>query len=69
MFDATARPRGGSMVCYESVDRFEEMAGRVIELGVDEVELYHPLDERQMPVFEQIASEILPRLRSEQAGR
>ena len=26
MFDATARPRGGSMVCYESVDRFEDMS-------------------------------------------
>ena len=69
MFDASARPRGGSMVCYESVDRFEEMAGRVIELGMDEVELYHPLDEAQLPVFERIATEVLPRLRAEHAGR
>ena len=69
MFDASARPRGGSMVCYESVDRFEEMAGRVIELGMDEVELYHPLDEPQLPVFERIATEVLPRLRAEHAGR
>jgi alkanesulfonate monooxygenase SsuD/methylene tetrahydromethanopterin reductase-like flavin-dependent oxidoreductase (luciferase family) len=69
MFDATARPRGGSMVYYESVDRFEEMVGRVIELGMDEVELYHPLDERQLPVFERIVTEVLPRLRAEHAGR
>ena len=69
MFDATARPRGGSMVCYESVDRFEDMVGRVIELGMDEVEIYHPLDERQMPVFERIATDVLPRLRAEHAHR
>ena len=69
MFDAMARPRGGSMVCYESVDRFEDMVGRVIELGMDEVEIYHPLDERQLPVFERIATDVLPRLRAEHAHR
>ena len=69
MFDATARPRGGSLVYYESVGRFEDMVGRVLELGMDEVELYHPLDEAQLPVFERIATEVLPRLRAEHAGR
>ena len=63
MFDAAARPRGGAMDYYESVDRFEEMVGRVLELGMDEVVLYHPLDERQMPTFERIATDVLPRLR------
>jgi len=57
------------MVCYESVDRFEDMVGRVIELGMDEVEIYHPLDERQLPVFERIATDVLPRLRGEHADR
>ena len=28
MYDAQARPRGGTYDCYESTDRFEEMAGR-----------------------------------------
>lgn len=68
MFDARARPRGGSMAYYESVDRFEEMASRVIELGIDEVGLYHPLDERQIPTFERIATDVLPRLRAGHAG-
>jgi alkanesulfonate monooxygenase SsuD/methylene tetrahydromethanopterin reductase-like flavin-dependent oxidoreductase (luciferase family) len=66
MFDARARPRGGSMACYESTDRFEEMATRVITLGMDEVELYYPLDPRQVPTFERIATDVLPRLRSGQ---
>jgi len=64
MFDARARPRGGAMDYYESVDRFEEMVGRVIELGMDEIVLYHPLDERQVPTFERIATDVLPRLRA-----
>jgi alkanesulfonate monooxygenase SsuD/methylene tetrahydromethanopterin reductase-like flavin-dependent oxidoreductase (luciferase family) len=64
MFDPSARPRGGAIDYYESVDRFEEMVGRVLELGIDEIVLYHPLDERQMPTFERIATELLPRLRA-----
>ena len=69
MFDARARPRGGAMDYYESVDRFEGMVGRAIELGMDEISMYHPLDERQMPVFERIASDVLPRLRAGDRAR
>ncbi len=67
MFDARARPRGGGIDYYESVGRFEEMVDRILELGIDEVVLYHPLEERQMPTFERIATDVLPRLR--QASR
>jgi alkanesulfonate monooxygenase SsuD/methylene tetrahydromethanopterin reductase-like flavin-dependent oxidoreductase (luciferase family) len=68
MFDARARPRGGAIDYYDSVDRFEEMASRVIELGMDEIGIYYPLDGRQVPTFERIATEALPRLRARQAG-
>jgi alkanesulfonate monooxygenase SsuD/methylene tetrahydromethanopterin reductase-like flavin-dependent oxidoreductase (luciferase family) len=63
MYDAKARPRGGSYDYYESVDRFEAMVGPIIELGMDEVVLYYPPDERQVPTFERIATDVLPRLR------
>ncbi len=63
MFDAAARPRGGSIDYYDSVDRFEEMVNRVLDLGMDEVGLYYPLDARQVPTFERIATNLLPRLR------
>lgn len=69
MFDAKARPRGGSIEYYESVDRFEEMATRVIDLGMDEIGLYYPLDARQVPTFERIASDVLPRLRARDLAR
>ncbi|OGO58129.1 MAG: hypothetical protein A2Z32_05785 [Chloroflexi bacterium RBG_16_69_14] len=68
MFDARARPRGGAIDYYDSADRFEEMASRVIELGMDEIGLYYPLDERQVPTFERIATDMLPRLRARQAS-
>jgi alkanesulfonate monooxygenase SsuD/methylene tetrahydromethanopterin reductase-like flavin-dependent oxidoreductase (luciferase family) len=63
MFDARARPRGGSIDYYESTGRFEDMVGRIVELGMDEVGLYHPMDERQVATFERIAADVLPRLR------
>jgi len=68
MFDAAARPRGGSIDYYDSPDQFEEMANRIIDLGMDELGLYYPLDPRQVPVFERIAMDVLPRLRARQAN-
>lgn len=64
MFDAEARPRGGTYGYYESVGRFEEMAGRILELGIHELVIYYPPDDRQLPIFERIATDILPRLRA-----
>jgi alkanesulfonate monooxygenase SsuD/methylene tetrahydromethanopterin reductase-like flavin-dependent oxidoreductase (luciferase family) len=68
MYDARARPRGGSIDYYDSPDRFDEMVGRIIELGMDEIGLYYPLDERQVATFERIATDVLPRLRASRAG-
>ena len=67
MYDAEARPRGGTYDCYRSVDRFEEMASRIIGLGIDELVLYYPPDERQLPTFERIATDVLPRLRKQRS--
>jgi alkanesulfonate monooxygenase SsuD/methylene tetrahydromethanopterin reductase-like flavin-dependent oxidoreductase (luciferase family) len=63
MYDARARPRGGSYDYYDSTDRFEEMVGRISDLGMDEIVLYYPPDARQVPTFERIATDVLPRLR------
>ncbi len=68
MYDAKARPRGGWYEYYNSLDRFEEMAGRIIGLGVDEIVVYYPPDERQLPTFERIAADVLPRLRGRRTG-
>jgi alkanesulfonate monooxygenase SsuD/methylene tetrahydromethanopterin reductase-like flavin-dependent oxidoreductase (luciferase family) len=63
MFDANARPRGGTIGLYESVDRFVDEVSQVIALGVTDVGLYYPLDPAQLPNFELIALEKLPKLR------
>ena len=69
MFDATARPRGGTIGYYESTDQFEEMATRIIDLGIEEIGLYYPLDASQVPMFERIAAEVMPRLRARDQAR
>lgn len=55
---------------FESVDRFEDYAGRYRELGFDEVICYWPFELqtfRPVPeheaVMERVASDVLPRLR------
>jgi alkanesulfonate monooxygenase SsuD/methylene tetrahydromethanopterin reductase-like flavin-dependent oxidoreductase (luciferase family) len=64
MFDTQARSKGGAVSYYESVERFVEEVGRVIELGISDVGLYYPLVPAQLPTFERIATEILPGLRA-----
>lgn len=64
LYDGQARRRGGRYDYYASVDAFETLAGRVLELGMDELCLYFPPDPSQWPVFERIATDVLPRLRS-----
>jgi alkanesulfonate monooxygenase SsuD/methylene tetrahydromethanopterin reductase-like flavin-dependent oxidoreductase (luciferase family) len=63
MFDSTARSSGGAFSYYASVGAFEDMAGRVMEAGFSELSLYYPIVTEQVPVFERIAQDVLPKLR------
>jgi hypothetical protein len=65
MFDAQARHRGGAMGIYESTERFVDTVTQLIELGISDIGLYFPADSRQIPMFERIASDTIPMLRSE----
>jgi alkanesulfonate monooxygenase SsuD/methylene tetrahydromethanopterin reductase-like flavin-dependent oxidoreductase (luciferase family) len=64
MFDAEARPKGGAIGYYESTERFVDAVERVIELGMSEIGLYYPMDAAQLPMFEAIATEVMPALRA-----
>lgn len=64
MFDPGARGSDGAYDYYESVEVFERMAREIIGLGIDEVVLYYPSAERQRGVFERIARDVLPKLRT-----
>ena len=67
MFDATARSGGGKIRYYESDDLFVDMVRRATEVGVTEISLYYPALEAQLPAFERIATEVLPKLRRQHA--
>ena len=67
MFDPAARSAGGLFNYYESEQAFVDMAKQVLELGVDELGLYYPMREEQIPMFENIARNVLPELRKQHA--
>ncbi len=64
MFDPTARGSGGRLSYYESEAAFEDMVAAVLALGITEIALYYPMLEHQAPMFERIAREVIPRLRT-----
>jgi len=68
MFDAAGRRRGGGIAYYESEDAFADMVGRVMELGITEIGLYWPTRPEQRPMFERIATEVIPRLKAARAS-
>jgi alkanesulfonate monooxygenase SsuD/methylene tetrahydromethanopterin reductase-like flavin-dependent oxidoreductase (luciferase family) len=63
-----------SLVCFppltpwQSVEYFRDMVGRFVEIGIDEFVLYWPQTWRQAPtedaVFEEVATTLIPRLRT-----
>ncbi len=69
MFDATGRKRGGGIAYYESEDAFTDMVGRVLELGITEIGLYWPTRPEQRPMFERIATDVIPKLKAAHPSR
>ncbi len=48
---------------YESVDAFTDIVGQYREAGINEFILAYPWKDEQLPVFERIAAEAIPKLR------
>jgi len=63
MFDADARDSGGHIAYYEPTQRFVDVATEFLAHGFTELVLHYPFLESQIPVFEEIALEVIPRLR------
>ena len=63
MFDPASRASGGKITYYESADLFVDMVSRVVELGITSIGLYFPTQAEQRPMFEKIASEVIPELK------
>jgi alkanesulfonate monooxygenase SsuD/methylene tetrahydromethanopterin reductase-like flavin-dependent oxidoreductase (luciferase family) len=64
MFDPASRATGGRITYYESEDVFVDMVGRIRELGISEVGLYFPIVAAQRPMFERIARDVIPKMKT-----
>ena len=65
MYDPTSRRSGGGLAYYESEAAFQEMVGRVIDMGMTDIGLYYPSLPEQEAVFERIATDTIPALKAE----
>jgi alkanesulfonate monooxygenase SsuD/methylene tetrahydromethanopterin reductase-like flavin-dependent oxidoreductase (luciferase family) len=63
MFDAKSRASGGMIKYYESEAVFADMVERVLALGITDIGLYYPERDEQQPMFERIATDVIPKLR------
>jgi alkanesulfonate monooxygenase SsuD/methylene tetrahydromethanopterin reductase-like flavin-dependent oxidoreductase (luciferase family) len=69
MLDIKARQTGGLVSYYESTNIFADQVRRVLDLGISEIGLYYPRRDEQLPMFEKIATEVMPALKAEYAAR
>ena len=51
---------------FDSVDAFETVVERYLDVGITEFIFYYPKRDEQIPVFEQIAKKVIPKLRATQ---
>ncbi len=63
MFDPASRAGGGSITYYESERVFTDRVEALLKLGISEIGLYFPTVDAQRPMFEKIATEIIPDLK------
>jgi alkanesulfonate monooxygenase SsuD/methylene tetrahydromethanopterin reductase-like flavin-dependent oxidoreductase (luciferase family) len=63
LFDANARQSLGRFSYYDSPQAFADTADRLLDLGLTELGLYYPVLPSQVPVFETIATDVIPALR------
>ena len=63
LFEPDSRHRGGAFTYYETPDVFASKVAQLRQLGMTEISIYYPLDSSQLPVFEEIARDVIPELR------
>jgi hypothetical protein len=54
---------------YGSTQLFGDTMRRFIDIGTSEIGIGYPRDRAQLPIFEAIAREVIPRLKEEYAAR
>ena len=69
LFDAEARPQGGSIRYYEDDDLLIRLVTELSALGFTDICLIHPVLPEQFPALERIASRVFPDLRAAHSTR
>jgi alkanesulfonate monooxygenase SsuD/methylene tetrahydromethanopterin reductase-like flavin-dependent oxidoreductase (luciferase family) len=57
-------PEPGMEFAFDSVHIFTEIVESVLDAGFDEIILQYPYHQKELPLFEQVSLEALPKLRS-----
>ena len=57
-------PKPGMEFAFDSADTFGEIMESIIGAGFDEIILQYPYQQQELPLFERVATEVLPKLRS-----
>lgn len=57
-------PNPGMEFPFESLGEFRDTIESVLEVGINEIILQYPTSRSELPLFEQIAMEVLPKLRA-----
>ncbi len=59
-------PQSGMEFPFESAEAFHEIMESVLEVGINEIILQYPSSRDELPLFEQVATDVLPKLRSKE---
>jgi alkanesulfonate monooxygenase SsuD/methylene tetrahydromethanopterin reductase-like flavin-dependent oxidoreductase (luciferase family) len=57
-------PKPGMEFPFESLDEFRDIVESVLEVGLNEIILQYPTNRSELPLFERVATEVLPKLRA-----
>jgi len=63
VFEPEAIIHQGALSAFSSVEAFESIVERLINIGMSEFIFYYPFVDEQIPMFVHIAEEVIPKLR------
>lgn len=65
LFDFRARRVDNIFSYYEDIDDFRARVRAAVDLGMSEIGIYYPTEDRQLPAFEHVVRDVIPELKAE----
>lgn len=57
-------PNPGMEFPFKSLDEFRDIVESILEVGINDIILQYPSNQKELPLFERVATEVLPKLRA-----